>query len=222
MEFQGLPLDIEHTAGSVRRGKDKDGHEWATTFRYAYGYIRGTKGADGEGLDVFVGPNHNANKAFVVHQNKPETGKYDEDKVMLGWDSAETAKEAYLDHYDNPKFFGDLVEISMDRLRELVAERRKLAKIANALQKRADAVLEAGPEAFEREPRVAKFKMPLSLRKAGSLDDNPQVPIPTAATPDIFDQSTSTNPVSEARHDILGIRRVMNIVKRLEKGRIPI
>ena len=98
----------------------------------------------------------------------------------------------------------------------------KLAKIANALQKRADAVLEAGPEAFEREPRVAKFKMPLSLRKAGSLDDNPQVPISLAATPDIFDQSTSTNPVSEARHDILGIRRVMNIVKRLEKGRIPI
>ena len=99
----------------------------------------------------------------------------------------------------------------------------KATKIANVLQKRADVVLEAGPEVFGREPRVSKFKMPLSLRKAGSLDANPQGPVPSAAsTPDVFDQSTSTNPVLEARHDVLGIRRVMNIVKRLEKGRIPI
>ena len=223
MEFQGLPLDIEHSAGSIRRGKDKDGHEWATIFRYAYGYIRGTKGADGEGLDVFVGPNPNAEKAFVVHQQKPETGKFDEDKIMLGWDTAEEAKEAYLDHYDNPKFFGDMVEISMDRLRELAKEKGKLAKIANALQKRADAVLEAGPEESGREPRVAKFKMPSKLRKIGALDDNPQAQVPTAAaTPDFFDQSTSTNSVLEARHDVLGVRRVLNIIKRLEKGRIPI
>ena len=222
MEFQGLPLDIEHTAGSVRRGKGKDGHEWVTVFRYAYGYIRGTKGADGEGLDVFVGPNPNDTKAFVVHQQKPDTGKPDEDKIMLGWDSADAAKEAYLDHYDNPKFFGGMAEIPMDRLRELAEKKEKLVKIANALQKRADAVLEAGPEVFGREPRVSKFKMPASLRKAGSLDANPQGPVPVAATPDIFDQSTSTNPVSEARHDVLGIRRVINIVKKLEKGRIPI
>jgi len=219
MEFQGLPLDIEHTAGSIRRGKDKDGHEWSTTFRYAYGYIMGTKGADGEGLDVFVGPNPNAEKAFVVHQQKPETGKYDEDKILLGWDSAAAAKEAYLDHYDNPRFFGDMAEISMDRLRELVKERGKLVKIANALQKRADAVLEAGPAAFEREPRVSKFKMPLSLRKVGDLEPNPQGPVaPVPAEP----VTQPTNPVIEASQDIRGIRRVMNIVRKLEKGRIPI
>ena len=155
-------------------------------------------------------------------QQKPDTGKPDEDKIMLGWDSADAAKEAYLDHYDNPKFFGGMAEIPMDRLRELAEKKEKLVKIANALQKRADAVLEAGPEVFGREPRVSKFKMPASLRKAGSLDANPQGPVPVAATPDIFDQSTSTNPVSEARHDVLGIRRVINIVKKLEKGRIPI
>ena len=219
MEFQGLPLDIEHTAGSIRQGKDKDGHEWATTFRYAYGYIMGTKGADGEGLDVFVGPNPNAEKAFVVHQQKPDTGKYDEDKILLGWDSAAAAKEAYLDHYDNPKFFGDMAEISMDRLRELVKERGKLVKIAKALQKRADAVMEAGPEVFGREPKVSKFKMPLSLRKLGDLDINPQGPTaPTPISPDI----QPTNPVLEASYDVRGIRRVMNIVRKLEKGRIPI
>jgi Inorganic Pyrophosphatase len=219
MEFQGLHLDIEHTAGSIRRGKDKDGHEWATTFRYAYGYIRGTKGADGEGLDVFVGPNPGAEKAFVIHQKKPDTGKYDEDKIMLGWDTAEAAKEAYLDHYDNPKFFGDMTEISMDRLRDLAKEKGKLAKIANALQKRADAVLEAGPEVFGREPRVPKFKMPSSLRKVGALATNPQAPItPTPATPSV----QPSNPVLEARHDVMGIRKVLGIVRKLEKGQIPL
>lgn len=219
MEFQGLPLDIEHTAGSVRRGKDKDGHEWATTFRYAYGYIRGTKGADGEGLDVFVGPNPDAEKAFVVHQQRPDTGKYDEDKILLGWDTAEDAKEAYLDHYDNPKFFGSMVEISMDRLRELAKEKGKLVKIANALQKRADAVLEAGPEVFGKEPRVPKFKMPASLRKVGALDIRPPAPVaPAPGAPTV----QPTNPVFEASQDVRGIRRVLNIVRKLEKGQIPL
>ena len=92
-------------------------------------------------------------------------------------------------------------------------------KMANVLQKRADAVLEAGPEVFGREPKVSKFKMPLSLRKAGSLDDNPQGPTaPTPISPDI----QPTNPVLEASYDVRGIRRVMNIVRKLEKGRIPI
>ena len=217
MEFQGLPIDIEHTAGSIRRGKDKDGHEWATTFRYAYGYIRGTKGADGEGLDVFVGPNPNAEKAFIVNQVKPETGKYDEQKIMLGWDTAEAAKEAYLDHYDNPKFFGDMVEISMDRLRDLAKEKGKIVKIASALRKKADAVLEAGPEVFGGEPRVPKFVMPSKLRKVGALESNPQALV-APASPNV----QTANPVMEASQDIRGIRRVLNIVRRLEKGRIPI
>ena len=224
MEFQGLPLDIEHTAGSVRRGKDKDGHDWTTIFRYAYGYIRGTKGADGEGLDVFVGPNPNAEKAYVVHQKKPETGKFDEDKVMLGFDSTEEAKGAYLDHYDNPKFFGDMVEIPMERLHELVEKKGKLAKIANALQKRADAVLEAGPEVFPKEPKVPKFVMPSKLRKVGNVGLRPH--IETMSMMGAFRQQpsngTNSNPILEARGDVIGIRRVVKTVRKLWKGQIPI
>ena len=45
---------------------------------------------------------------YVVEQVSPETGLYDEDKVMLGFDSEEQAKAAYLAHYDDHRFFGSI------------------------------------------------------------------------------------------------------------------
>jgi hypothetical protein len=41
----------------------------------------------------------------VIHQNIPDTGEYDEDKVMLGFDTVEHAIDAYLNQY-NESFFG--------------------------------------------------------------------------------------------------------------------
>jgi hypothetical protein len=45
---------------------------------------------------------------FVIHQVDPNNGAFDEDKVMLGWDDAETAKKAYLSQYDRPDFYGSM------------------------------------------------------------------------------------------------------------------
>jgi hypothetical protein len=57
------------------------------------------------------------------------------------------------------------------------------------------------------------------LRKAGSLEANPQEATGrTLTSPDV----QPTNPVLEASYDVRGIRRVLNIVRKLEKGRIPI
>jgi hypothetical protein len=97
---QGIPLMIENPAGSTRSGKEPDGHEWQTQMLHDYGYIQGVDGADGEELDCYVGPDPMANRVYVVHQNCPETGEYDEDKVMMGFGSEAEAKEAYLKHYD--------------------------------------------------------------------------------------------------------------------------
>lgn len=117
--FQGLPISIENDKGSVREGVDKaTGKPWRTVMKYPYGYVRLSEGADGEHVDCYIGPNENAKNAFVVHQNDPNTGKYDEDKVMLGWDNAEDAKKAYLAHYDNPKFFGTMEAIPMEKFKE--------------------------------------------------------------------------------------------------------
>ncbi len=71
-------------------------------------------GKDKDHLDCYIGPNHEADTVYIVHQNDPVTGEYDEDKVMIGFDSEEEAKEAYLKQYDRPGFFGSIDKMSID------------------------------------------------------------------------------------------------------------
>lgn len=118
IDYQGLHIKVENRKGSVRKGTDPDGKEWKTKMIYPYGYISRTKAADDEHVDCFVGDDRESDKVFVVHQVVPETGEYDEDKVMLGFDSATEAKQAYLKHYDSPKFFGSMTEMTFERFKE--------------------------------------------------------------------------------------------------------
>lgn len=118
IKFQGLNIVIENKKGTTRSGIDSDGNAWEIEMKFPYGYVRRTEGVDGDEVDVYVGDNRESDKVFIVHQNVPETGEFDEDKVMLGFDSGEEAKSAYLDHYDNPKFFGTMDEMSFTEFKE--------------------------------------------------------------------------------------------------------
>jgi hypothetical protein len=64
-----------------------------------YGYIRRSEGADGDHVDTFLGDKPESEKVFIVDQVDPKSGKFDEHKVMLGFDSAAAAKAAYAAHY---------------------------------------------------------------------------------------------------------------------------
>ena len=132
-DVQGLRVAIENRKGSVRKGKDSDGHEWRTKMRNPYGYIVGTRGADGEPVDAYVGPHKDAKNAYVVHQHNDDGKGYDEDKIILQVKSKKEAKELYLKHYDDPKFLGPISIVSMERLKELVASKRRLVKISAML-----------------------------------------------------------------------------------------
>jgi hypothetical protein len=125
-----MPIAIENRKGSVRKGVDKDGKPWRTEMKHPYGYVKGTKGADGEEVDVYVGPNKDAPNAFVVHQHKGDGTGYDEDKVMLGFDTKEEAEKAYLAHYNDPKFLGPIKTVPVERLKELFESGKKLVKIS--------------------------------------------------------------------------------------------
>lgn len=111
-KFQGLNISIEQRKGDVRRGVDADGKPWETKMLWPYGGIKGTswKAVDSDLLDCFVGPNPNATTVFVIHQRDPKTGAYDEDKCMLGFDTWEAARDAYLAHYDSQKFLAPKAE----------------------------------------------------------------------------------------------------------------
>ncbi len=96
-------VTIENPKGSTRRGKDADGKEWETTMTHTYGYIRGTKGVDGDHIDVYLSSDidgWNGQNAFVVDQYNPD-GSFDEHKVMLGFNDQQEAFDAYLSNYES-------------------------------------------------------------------------------------------------------------------------
>lgn len=129
ISFAGMPIAVENRIGSVRKGVDKDGKPWRTVMKAPYGYLVGSRGADGEGVDVYVGPKKDALHAHVVHQKKDD-GSYDEDKVILGVENKDEAKKLYLQHYNTDKFLGPIKQVPIARLKELLATGKKLTKIS--------------------------------------------------------------------------------------------
>jgi hypothetical protein len=100
--FQGLPITVENMPGTVREWHDEAGNKGATLMLFAYGYLDDTDAMDGDELDVYIGPDPQAENAFIVHQQNPKTGIYDEDKVLLGFANERHAVDAYRAHFDKP------------------------------------------------------------------------------------------------------------------------
>jgi hypothetical protein len=59
----------------------------------------------------------------------PDFKKYDEDKVMMGFSSPEEAKAAYMKQYDDPKFFGDMKEMTIPELKEKIKDKKYEGKM---------------------------------------------------------------------------------------------
>ncbi len=121
INFQGLDISVEHDKGMVREWVDgATGEKGQTKMSYPYGYICRTEGADGEQVDVYVGPNEDSDKVYIVHQMKaPKFDRYDEDKTMVGFTSAKEAKAAYLAHYNDDRFFGTMTVTTVDDFKRM-------------------------------------------------------------------------------------------------------
>ena len=119
-KLYGMDISIENKKGSYRSGTDKDGHKWRTYMNYDYGYIRGTEGVDSDQVDVYIGPDKEAQKVYIIHQNDPVTHKYDEDKCMLCFSSAADAKAAYMKQYDRPGFYGSMTTMTIDQFKTFI------------------------------------------------------------------------------------------------------
>lgn len=95
-------VTIENPKGSERSGTDANGKKWSVKMNNTYGYIRGTEGVDGDHIDVFLAEDMDkwdGKYVFVVDQYNPD-GAFDEHKVMLGFNSMEEARSAYLANYE--------------------------------------------------------------------------------------------------------------------------
>jgi hypothetical protein len=96
--WAGLQIRIENPAFTTRTGVDENGRRWSSIMAAHYGYFAGTKGADGDGVDVFMGPMPETPIAWVINQNKRD-GSFDEHKVMVGFADADSALRAYTNSY---------------------------------------------------------------------------------------------------------------------------
>ena len=70
--------------------------------------------------NCYVGPDKNAEKVYVIHQNDPVTHKYDEDKCMLCFSSAADAKAAYMKQYDRPGFYGSMTTMTIEQFKSFI------------------------------------------------------------------------------------------------------
>lgn len=139
----GLEIAIEHPRGSVRRWSGGE-----TVMRWDYGYIAGTEGADGDEVDVYVGPIADPLLVYAVAQRSKASrfSSFDEWKIMLGWDGADAARAAYVAQYDDPRFLGELHAFTVEDFKARLAAgyfrkpapRRESASLMSARELRLD------------------------------------------------------------------------------------
>lgn len=117
LTFGGYDFTLETPKGTTRSGKDEQGKPWSVTMHDTYGYIKGKIGVDGDHIDMFINDNADLDdfngNVYVVDQVNPETGEFDEHKVMYGYPSEEAATEAYLANYSKDwKGLGKVTAVS--------------------------------------------------------------------------------------------------------------
>lgn len=64
-----------------------------------YGYISKSEGADGDHVDVFVGPDPESELVFIVDQQNAD-GSFNEHKALIGFDTEQAARDGYLSAYE--------------------------------------------------------------------------------------------------------------------------
>lgn len=187
IDFKGLMVHVENKPGTYREGKG-----WRTLMKMPYGEFMGTRGVDKDKLDVYVGPYRNAPNVYIIHQNKvrgPQEGKYDEDKVMLGFESLEQAKAAYLAHYDSDKYYRSATVMAFPLFKRAIMRKEvhgeKVASVEQSeyvsiMEKRAEDLrledLFSGGKTAGRRSKVWRHSDGRELKRTGSgMDDWDQV-----------------------------------------------
>ena len=117
VKVQGLDIAIENPKGSTRSGTDPNGNRWENTMAHHYGYLNRTEGADGDHVDVFIGPDPESDRVFVVDQQNAD-GTFDEHKVLLGFKNQAEARKGYRDNYDKGWKVGPVKRLSMDEFKD--------------------------------------------------------------------------------------------------------
>lgn len=116
VRLHGLEISIENPAGSRRQP------EWEPLANH-YGYIKRSEGADGEHVDVFIGPDPDSELAYIIDQVDPETHEFDEHKLILGAHGEDEARAIYQANYQTGwQGLGGITEMSIDELKSWLSK----------------------------------------------------------------------------------------------------
>ena len=179
LSFGGYDYTVETPKGVTRSGKDEQGKPWSVTMHDTYGYILGKIGVDGDHIDMFINDSADLDtfdgNVYVVDQVNPETGEFDEHKVMYGYPSEEAATEAYLANYSKGwKGLGKVTSVSKATFDKwLESSDRKTKPFADyAMVQKEQAkfnrdVKEVEPSEMTEAQKVAYDAVSTMLKKAG-------------------------------------------------------
>lgn len=154
--ISGMDVSIENPKGSIRRSKADDAISWEVEMPAHYGYIRGTKGSDGDHVDLFIGEHGDNGRFWVVNQNKADGSGFDEHKVITGVNSAEEAVDVYKGSFADD--FGDKVFSSVSSEFDaggIKAELPKMRKAKPVTGVNAGATADAGEPAAVSVPEAS-------------------------------------------------------------------
>jgi len=112
-QTQGIDITIENPKDSERRGTSPDGTAWANKMGAHYGYAKRSMAADGDHVDMFVGPAADrAPTVWVIDQVNAD-GTYDEAKAMFGFMNKAAALKAYRSSYSKGWKVGPVTAMPM-------------------------------------------------------------------------------------------------------------
>lgn len=195
LTFGGYDFTVETPKGVTRSGKDEQGKPWSVTMHDTYGYILGKIGVDGDHIDMFINDAADLDtfdgNVYVVDQVDPETGEFDEHKVMYGYPDEAAATKTYLSNYSKgwkglgkvtsvPKVTFDKWLESSDRKTKPFADYAMVQKEQRATYKEEMMQDGAHSEAFDKIVELGKEQKEYwDLMEQGEVDpdDVPEVDV---------------------------------------------
>ena len=177
LRLGGMDITIDTPKDAERSGTAPDGTRWSVKMPAHYGYVKRSEGADGDQVDVYIGPEADTGRVFVFDQFDPKTRRFDEHKAVLGVRSIEDAQDLYDGGFSDgsgPRRRGGVTEMSTDEFRTWAMSgdtSKPLGEVATSAPKKPktwDETLPTAPPAAD-EPPLAPNAFRLYRGEGGTM-----------------------------------------------------